>query len=166
VRLNCWYDTAINRSAGVSSKVFPRPIWVENLPDGTAKAWIHEEGFDKVDGENVSAIPSFFETADFGFPTGGSDSEKNVGANRWTRVTRVEPDFVQSGDMTMEVTGQDYAQSEVFDSEPFTFSPNTGKIDLKEQRREIRLRFTSNTLGGNYEAGKIIMHLDVGDVRG
>jgi hypothetical protein len=166
VRLNCWYDTEINRAAGVSSKVFPRPIWVENMEDGTAKAWIHEEGVDRVEGEVVSAIPSFFETADFGFPTGGSDSEKSVGANRWTRITRLEPDFVQKGEMTVEVCGNEYAQAPTKTSEAFTFGPQTGKIDLKEQRRAIRLRFTSNTLGGNYDAGKIIMHLDVGDVRG
>lgn len=166
VRLNCWYDTVIERSSGVSSGVFRRPIWLENLSDGTAKVWIHEEGFDAVDGEVSSAILSFFETADFGFPTGGSDSEKPVGANRWTRLTRLEPDFVQSGDMYFQVTGNEYAQVPAKESQPFAFSPETGKIDVKEQRREIRLRFTSNTLGGNYEAGKIIMHLDVGDVRG
>jgi len=165
VRLNCWYDTEINRSSGVASGVFPRPIWFENLADGTCKAWVHEEGHDRVDGESASAIPSYFETADFGFPTGGSDSEKPVGANRWTRITRVEPDFVMSGDMTVEVTGNEFAQVLAKESAPYTFGPDTGKIDLREQRREIRLRFTSNTLGGSYDAGKIIMHLDVGDVR-
>jgi hypothetical protein len=165
-RLNCWYDTEINRTSGVASKVFPKPVWFELQSDGTSKAWIHEVGYDKIDGESASAIPSFFETADFGFPTGGSDSEKNVGANRWTRITRLEPDFVQKGDMTVEVLGNEYAQAPTKTSEAFTFGPQTGKIDLKEQRRAIRLRFTSNTLGGSYEAGKIIMHLDVGDVRG
>lgn len=166
IRLNCWYDTPIDRCHGVSSGVFHRPVWFQlNKSLGTSKAWVHEEGTDTIDGESSSAIASFFETADFGFPTGGSDSEKAVGANRWTRVTRVEPDFVQSGEMTLEITGNEFAQVLAKDSDPFPFSPNTGKIDIREQRREIRLRFTSNTLGGNYDTGKIIMHLEVGDIR-
>lgn len=164
VRLNCWYDTPVSRTSGVAPGVFPYPIWFE-LEDGRSKAWIHEWGWDKADGEEVTAIRSSFETADFGFPTGGSDSEKAVGANRWTRVMRVEPDFDMEGEMTLQVIGSDFAQSEEKTSEVFTFGKTTGKIDLREQRREIRLRFTSNDQNGHYDTGKVILHLDVGDVR-
>jgi hypothetical protein len=51
-------------------------------------------------------------------------------------------------------------------STPYTFSPNTLKIDMKEQRRELRLRFTSNTQNGNYFLGRTLLSLDTGDVRG
>jgi hypothetical protein len=37
---------------------------------------------------------------------------------------------------------------------------------MKEQRRELRLRFTSNVVGGNYQCGKVLLNADVGDVRG
>lgn len=165
IRLNTWYDTPISRSSGVSAQVFYRPIWFENNADGTTKCWVHEEGWDRIEGENATAIKSFFETADFGFPTGGSDSEKPIGVNRWTRVTRVEPDFVMDGNMSLQVTGNEFAQIPAYDSKEFIFNKNTGKIDLREQRREIRLKFISDDLGGYYDAGKILMHLDVGDVR-
>ena len=34
---------------------------------------------------------------------------------------------------------------------------------LKEQRRELRVRFESNALYGDYEMGQIIGHFDSGD---
>ena len=34
---------------------------------------------------------------------------------------------------------------------------------LKEQRRELRARFESNTIGGDYQMGQIIAHVDTGD---
>jgi len=37
---------------------------------------------------------------------------------------------------------------------------------MREQRREMRLRFESNTLNGNYETGQIMLSADIGDERG
>jgi hypothetical protein len=37
---------------------------------------------------------------------------------------------------------------------------------MREQRREMRLRFGSNTFNGNYFMGKVLLSLDTGDVRG
>ena len=165
VRLNCWYDTPIERTCGVSPQVYNHPIWVENVDNTVPKIWVHEEGWDKIDGETVTAIPSFFETCDFGFPTGSVSNESTIGVNRWTRIMRVEPDFRLTGPMTMQVVGQEFAQTPVKESTSFTFDATTGKIDAREQRREIRLRFSSNALGGTYDSGKILIHLDVGDVR-
>ena len=34
---------------------------------------------------------------------------------------------------------------------------------LKEQRRELRLRFESNAINGDYQMGQIIAHIDVSD---
>ena len=45
------------------------------------------------------------------------------------------------------------------------FSPTTLKIDLREQRREMRLRFESNVVNGNYECGLNLLSADVGDMR-
>jgi len=86
--------------------------------------------------------------------------------NKWWRVERVEPDFILSGNMDMYVTGRPYAQIADQTSGPYTFNANTGKIDLKEQRREMRLKFVSNVAGGNYQLGRIMLDADVGDVRG
>ena len=42
----------------------------------------------------------------------------------------------------------------------------TGKIDMREQRRELRMKFVSNVTGGDYQLGKVIVNADLGDVRG
>jgi hypothetical protein len=68
--------------------------------------------------------------------------------------------------MALYVVGRPYAQIDDKVSEPYVFSPTTGKIDMKEQRREMRLRFVSNVQGGNYQMGKVLLDADTGDVRG
>jgi len=88
-----------------------------------------------------------------------------TGMNRWTRLVRVEPDFVQKGDMTLYVVGKEFANSPDVVSQGYNFTSETERIDMREQRREIRLRFVSNTIGGHYEAGRILLHIEPGDVR-
>jgi hypothetical protein len=127
--------------------------------------WQHEIGTDAIKGANVEAIESYFETSDLGFVAGGPSQPTMVGENKWIRVDRIEPDFIQSGDMTVQVTGRPFAQSQDVTSDPYTFSPNNGKVDMREQRRELRLRFTSNTQGGNYQMGRVIVDAEFGDTR-
>jgi hypothetical protein len=127
--------------------------------------YIHEKGKNAVLTNFENAIEAYFETGDFGYPTGGSQQNGIKGPNRWTRLIRIEPDFIMSGDMTVEVIGREFAQGQDTYSAPFTFGSTTGKIDMREQRRQIRLRFTSNTLDGNFEMGRTILHTEPGDVR-
>jgi len=129
------------------------------------KMWQHEIGTDAVDGQDVLAIDSFFETNDLGWVAGGPSESGLVGENRWLRLERIEPDFIQSGDMTVVVTGRPFAQGGDVESAEFVFSPDTGKVDLREQRRELRLRFRSNVAGGNYQLGKLLLNATIGDVR-
>lgn len=130
-----------------------------------ASAYIHEKGLNAVTMNDETAINSYFTTSDFGYPTGSTHVNSPDGLNRQTRLTRVEPDFVMDGDMTVEVIGRQYAQSPDEISTPLPFTKNTGKIDSREQRRQIRLRFTSNTLNGNFEMGRTILHIEPGDPR-
>jgi hypothetical protein len=125
----------------------------------------HEIGTDQIVGQNVRAITSYFETNDLGWVSGGPSQPAPVGDNRWIRLERVEPDFIQSGDMSLTVLGPAFAQGPDKVSDPFVFGPNTGKIDMREQRREMRLRFTSDVAGGNYQLGKALLTADIGDVR-
>jgi len=127
--------------------------------------WQHEIGTDAIKGANVEAIESYFETSDLGFVAGGPSQPTMVGENKWIRVDRVEPDFIQSGDMTVQVTGRPFAQSDDVTSDPYTFTPDNGKVDMREQRRELRLRFTSNTQGGDYQMGRVIVNAEFGDTR-
>jgi len=125
----------------------------------------NEIGTDKVSGALAVAIESYFETNDLGLVSGGPSQPSPVGENKWLRLERVEPDFIQSGDMDLYVTGRPFAQSQDVTSSAYTFSPTTGKVDMREQRRELRLKFVSNVTGGNYQVGKIILDADFGDVR-
>lgn len=133
---------------------------------GLIKIYQHEYGVNSIDGTTVEAIESYFETNDLGWVSGGPSEPAMVGPNKWLRLERVEPDFIQDGDMDLIVTGRPYAQSEDVESAPYTFAPNTNKIDMKEQRRELRLKFVSNVADGDYQLGRVILSADIGDVRG
>lgn len=171
VRDQVWYDAGFaegaNRSAGVFSEVFKYPIWADNQENslGNYSLWQHEIGTDNVFLNNVSAVESYFETNSIGWVGGGPGQRSLQGANRWIRLERLEPDFVQTGDMSLVVTGKGYAEDVDQPSDPYTFSPTTLKVDLREQRREMRLKFISNTAGGNYQMGNVLISADVGDER-
>lgn len=135
-------------------------------PAGLISLWQHEYGTDEVKGQNQNAIDSYFETSDLGWVAGGPSETGMVGQNNWIRVERIEPDFLQSGEMQVYVTGRPYAQKEDVVSQPYSFVPETGKIDMREQRRELRLIFRSDVQGGDYQMGRVIISADFGDVRG
>lgn len=176
VRENTWYDTDINRSCGYFSQTFHDPIWLDNVLNNYGGAggpyypmWRHENGVDKVenrpDDQNIySPIDSFFETSDIAWCALGPNQQYNF-TDRWVSLDRVEPDFLQSGSMSLTVTGNEYAQSAPEVAVTEVFGPATPKIDLKEQRRQMRLKFRSNVIGGNYEMGQVLMSMTVGDGR-
>jgi hypothetical protein len=171
VREQSWYDAGqaagARRSAGVFSEIFPKPIWAGNEPNiaGTYTLWQHETGVDQIYLTSITSIRSFFETSNLGTLGGLVGSSDQPGDNLWTRIERVEPDFVQSGEMTVLVTGKGYADDADIESAAFPFLPSTLKVDMREQRREMRLRFESNTFGGDYQSGKILLSLTTGDIR-
>jgi hypothetical protein len=137
-----------------------------SLPPNRIAVYQHEIGVDAVNGQNFEAIESYFETNDLGWVSGGPSQPSMEGANRWLRLERVEPDFLVHGEMELIVTGRPYAQSQDQASSPYVFDTNTNKIDMKEQRRELRLIFRSNVVGGDYQTGRVILSADIGDVRG
>jgi len=171
VREQSWYDAGqavgARRSAGVFSEIFPKPIWAGNEVDSAGKyvLWQHESGVDQVYLTSVNTIQSYFETSNLGTLGGLVGSSDQPGDNLWTRIERVEPDFIQNGEMTVLVTGKGYADDVDIESAAFSFTPNTLKVDMREQRREMRLRFESNTYNGDYQAGKILLSLTTGDSR-
>lgn len=167
LRENCWYDTRHARSAGFSAQFFRYPLTFGNQPNvnGEYSSFIEERGVNAVQSGQELAVPSWFETNDFGYPTGGAGGEQPSGSDYWTRLYRVEPNFVQTGTMSMVVRGREFAQGVTTDSAPYLFDPTTERIDLREQRRQISLRFESNVLGGDYYMGRVILHTEPGDIR-
>ncbi len=136
-----------------------------SLPPNLIEIFQHEIGTDEISGQNVKAISSYFETNDLGWVSGGPSQPASEGTNRWLRLDRVEPDFIQSGEMSLIVTGPAFAQGPDKVSDPYVFDANTGKIDMREQRRELRIRFTSDVAGGDYQLGKVLLSAEIGDVR-
>lgn len=172
VRDQVWYDAGqalgARRSAGVFSEVFLKPIWGGWDQNGTGgyTLWQQETGSNQIYTNQVDAIESYFETNVIGSGQGLVGSSQAAGDNLWTRCERVEPDFVQVGTMSLVVTGKGYADDIDAPSAPYPFDPTTLKIDMKEQRREMRMRFTSNTQDGDYYMGRVLMNIESGDVRG
>lgn len=167
IRENVWYDTRHARSAGHSSQTLRFPISFNNVANDLGKfsCYAGEYGKNAIEGNAEFAIPSYFETSEFGYPTGGPTGESPQGLNNWTRITRIEPDFVQVGDMQVEVRSREFANSPVIENESHVFSPDTELIDLRQQARHITLRFESNTFNGDYHMGRVILHTEPGDTR-
>jgi hypothetical protein len=128
--------------------------------------WQHEIGKNLIKGTSVLAIESSFTTSDLGVIAGGPSTFSPVGENRWTRIERVEPNFIQTGNLDLYVVGRPYPDQPDQITGPYTFAPGTSKIDMKEQRRLLRLKFVSNQVDGDYQTGKVIVDADFGDVRG
>jgi len=164
VREQTWYDTELpngGRSAGQFNNSFAAPILtgIENTGAGY-RVWVQEQLTDEYDGPNIRPIVSYFETGDLSALVGGK--------NEYIRITTIEPDFVQNGPMTVQVTGRANARAPEVVGTTFEF-PETADfpyeqiVMLKEQRRELRVRFESNALYGDYQMGQIIGHISTGD---
>jgi len=87
------------------------------------------------------------------------------GANRRMHLRRIEPDFVQGGEMVLTVLGRKFARGDTTVHSPFPFSPETGKIDMRVEHREISLQFSSDVIDGNYEMGRLLITAEYGDER-
>lgn len=167
VRERSWYDTAINRCIGDFDQTFQFPVWADNIPDpnlGTYAIWIHEIGVDQNINGTLTAIDSFIESANLAWCAVGPD-RKFDGIDRWVELYRFEPDFIQQGNMTIQVSGRAYANAPAVSSAPQVFTSSTQKIDFREQRRQMTLKFESNEIGGFYQMGQILLVMRVGDAR-
>lgn len=198
VRENTWYDTELpngGRSAGIYAQVFHSPIMAgirpvlpplgdpriteagdsrvtEPVEDQRVtdtgyigyKIWRHEVGSDEIDGTSLNAIESYFETGDISNLTSQNPTSASI------RVSMIEPDFVQSGEMSVQITGRINARAPEVSSEVRYFpevanTPEEQLVFFKEQRRELRFRFSSNTVGGDYQMGEVIAHIESTDRR-
>jgi hypothetical protein len=125
------------------------------------KFWVHEVGTNEIDGIIENPIQSYFETADLSMPVMAQK-------NNALQVLMIEPDFVQSGPLTVQVKGRANARAPEVDGLIMTIpevpsTPQEQVVYLKTQRRELRFRFESNCIGGDYQAGLILAHVQPGD---
>ncbi len=172
IREGYWFDTPLpdnddlnqGRCAGIYADVYQRPFMVDNEVTSNGRTlWQHETAFDKIRLSSISAIRSSFETHEM------SLLDKNV-SDKSLRVARIEPDLVQSGDMTIQVRGRPNAKAPVVDGPVETIfetpsSPDEETVKFKDVRRLMSFKFESNTAGGNYELGKTYAHIEPADGR-
>lgn len=171
VREDLWYDTQLpnsGRSCGQYAQVFMTPLMTgvdfdSSAASGGYKLWQHEYGFDELDGKKVRAVLSFFETSEFGIPA--SDNSQVQGGSSKSLVSNlVEPDFVQTGGMSLIVKSRWNARSPTNTSAPYNFAataatPAEEVLTIRETGRYMRFNFSSNVAGGDYEMGKVLVHL-------
>lgn len=168
IREQTWYDTQLpndGRSAAAYAETYPRPFLTGvKISGSTYKLWQHETGLDEVDGSSVQPIRSFFETGESSMLTTNQPTDQAV------KVTRIEPDFIQSGELTVTVKGRQNFRSSVMESDPISIpevvsEPNEETVPVRETRRLLNFKFESNEVGGDYQAGENLAHIDGGDQR-
>jgi hypothetical protein len=194
VRENTWYDTELpngGRSAGEFATQLATPFLsgvrendsklapaIRVTQDGSIrttmngnirvtyigdnyKFWQHEVGVDEIDISQLNSIESYFETADMSALVTQSH-EKSL------RCVLLEPDFVQTGNMSVLITGRANARSAEVSTEEHIFpdqpsTPYEQVVYFKEIRREMRFRFRSNVVNGDYQMGQILAHIEEAD---
>lgn len=166
VREGSWYDTPLpngGRSAAIYAAVYHHPLMTGVSADaGTYTLWQHEIGVNEINGSTVNPIPSYFETGDISLTTANDPKSRSL------RVSMIEPDFVQSGDMTVQITGRANARAPEVTSEAMTFpaqaqTPQQQVTFHKDIRREMRFKFSSNTIDGDYQMGQPLAHVEPAD---
>jgi len=162
------YNVAHNVTLITVTSAFPSILNVDTAfysIGGGYGIWQHEVGLNKVTLNAETAILSNFTTCDISWVGGSPTAHNSPSINRRTHLRRIEPDFVQAGTLNMSVLGKPFAQGLEEDSGPFPFTPDIGKIDLRIEHREVRLKFESNEIEGNYELGRILITAEFGDER-
>ena len=133
---------------------------------GGYSIWQHEFGLNEVSLSGELAVYSSITTSDISWLTGNPSGDSLVGVNRRMHLRRIEPNFIQSGTMSVTILGRKFAggQNEE-NSGPYYFTQDTGKIDLRVEHRLVRLKFESNDINGNYEMGRNLITCEFGDER-
>lgn len=173
-RLGTWYDTPlpIGMSSGCYAQIYPFGLVGGVVMDSVTnlyKVWQNETGVDLADdrGAVPTAIMAFYETANMApviVPLLGAPIVRGI------MVEAAAMDFLQSQSMNFYVNGRSTANGPDLLSDAFVFSPppQTGSAALihpKTTRNQIRFRFESNTLGGNFTAGIPIAYCRASDGR-
>lgn len=175
VRENIWYDTVLpnsGRSCGQYAQVFHSPLMCGVDVDTTTsdyRLWQHEFGDDEIDGQKTRAVYKAIETNEFYLPSLSAPDDNRASMTSIV-VNRVEPDFVQVGNMQMIVKGRPNARASQQASSPYTFVANPTTADqqlitIREANRYLSFRFESNVQGGSFQWGQLWMQVQTGDAR-
>jgi len=164
IRENCWYDTPLpdgGRSAGYFAQGFRLPVMTDvvNAQGSGYGFWIHETGTDKVVGKTPSPVLSNDETAWFGGPKNAQPDDRGL------TFAQLEPDFVQSGDLSTWLIGAANARApeQTGPAVPVLQNPTVPQEQFASftptmPTRLLRLHVESNQTGGNFISGRNMGH--------
>lgn len=184
VRDNTWYDTPLpsdGRSAAYFAQSWQYPIMGSAnglVPIGQNTGvdfplWQHEFGFDRIRGNNVDAIESFFVSPTMSLVGGGLTPLGNpVAGNEsvFTQMAFFEPDFQYGNSLQISTFGREFAQdtdtllNDVNILNPANLPPEGQNLfDLQVQQRYLRWKIASNIAGGYYIMGNPLLYYRKGD---
>ena len=172
---NYWYDTPLpnlGRSAGNYDVTYHFPIMagVQTNPDVGATStsiWQHEIGLDEVSGalSTPKAILSFFQTHEFNLIQPQSPGQ--TASDEQISFGVMEPDFNQTGDLSLSALSRSSARDPVVlspDSAPYDIPPiptanEPVGITFQWTQRLTSFTVTSNVTGGDYFVGAPLIHI-------
>lgn len=125
----------------------------------------HEFGWDKTVGQVTTPVESSFTSCNFGIAVGTPFDDAPKALDVMTRLQRIEQDFNQVGDITLDVIGRSFAQDPDVTLNTYTLTPTSSFQDTVDQERILKLKFTSNSLNGFYEQGQMMIKMSPGDER-
>jgi len=146
--------------AGATAKIQSTPV-----SQALVTQYQHEYGWDKTVGQDTTPIESSFTSQNFGFAIGGPFEDVPKMVDTMTRIVRLEPDMNQVGDIQVDVLGRSFAQDTETVIKSYAVGPSDSFQNMGDQARIMKLRFTSNSLGGFYEQGQVQVSIEPGDER-
>jgi hypothetical protein len=174
-RENLWYDTPLpnsGRSAAVFNEITSPGLIMSGVDvfgtNNTYRLWQHEVGTDQVDGATTSAVKSYFTTGLIAPSTFQQPLDKTL------TIDTMEPDLLQSGDMTLNVLAranskdpyQTVNTQTIYASPPNTATGSFNQVvPSRESARQVKLQFVSNVAGGSFEMGRTLAHVAVDTAR-
>lgn len=168
-RENSWYDTKLpnsGRSFGIQNAPYPGMMMsgIDLYAGLTYRLWNHEVGHDEIDGATTNAIPSSFTTPVI------SPATFQQGLDRNLHIDTLEPDFVQTGAMSLQVSTRGTATGAYNTGAASLFNPapvvgNLQQIPLRAAGKQMKFQFASNVAGGDYQAGRLIAYVETDSAR-
>jgi hypothetical protein len=127
--------------------------------------WQHEQGTDKIQGTQTSAVASYFTTGAI------TSFDANPPHDDGITIGAMQPDIIQSGDMQVQVIKQNNAAGPTYlgtlatiqanpSTQPTVQQQQLGELTFfKDTAKIIYLKFISNTVGGNYQMGRTMLEV-------
>jgi hypothetical protein len=173
VRERTWYDTSYDeldfggRSEGYFDQTFSKPIWGSTTIDGLGDypLYVHEIGTDNVLSDG-SHVPIFCQLKSSGLSncaTAIDNSRPETDINLY--ISRIEPDFIMTGSMQVQILAKQYAASQEEIIGTGTYDSTTEKLDFTAMGREIYLKFTCTGVNCDFQMGQLLIVGKLGDIR-